>query len=727
MKKSKRILAILLSGIVLTITVIPARAADISSEKEEVVYVNLDTEGQVKDIYVVNIFGKGDVTDYGDYSTVKMLNTTDAIHTADDRITFSSTADRVYYEGKMKQTVIPWNISLKYFMDGKEYRAEEIAGKSGKLEIHMSVKENKACKGDYFDDYALQVTFTLDTEKAANIIAEDAAVANVGSDKQLVFTILPGKEKDITVTADVTDFEMAAVSINGIRLNLNAEVDEDELLDQIRELQDAIKELDDGSLELQDGVKELKDSVEDELQSGVDELTDGSIEMRDGARELKDGGTDLNSGALDMKTGTEELYSGAVSLDNGISEIESGLKTLDQNSETLTQGSARIKAALLEIQQKLAEGTISSDDIQTLVSTSAGIKAGIDEAYQGVKDIRAMTNVTAYEQIMTQNLVAAGALPEGASFSLSGLKDQNSAAIEGLGNLVSSMESAGEGEEESGGGTANEAVIAQLGSVIGLLQLNNANIDGICSYLAGIDAALAQLEAGEDGTGGLAALSAGYAAFDAKIQELAVSLNDMSASMAELKAGIDTLVSEYGKLDKGISEYTAGVSGARKGSSELKSGSTALVEGAGSLKSGSGSLYEGTRELLDGIVEFYDATGTLTNGTGDLDEGVQELLSGIISLYDGAGEMKDGTGKLREETDGMDQEIRDKIDELLDTISGGDGECVSFVSEKNTNVDNLQFVIQTQAIEIPEPEEEETVVEEKLNIWQKTLRLFGLY
>lgn len=790
MKRIKRVLPIVMSITLLMTSSLQVYAEETPSEKEEVIYINLKTDGQVKDIYAVNIFGEGDVTDYGDYSSVKMLNTTDPISQTGDRITFSSSTDRIYYEGKMNQTTIPWDISLRYFIDGKEYSAQDIAGKNGELEIRMSVKENKACKGTFFDDYALQASFTFDTEKVADIRTENATVANVGSDKQYTYTIMPGKEKDITITAEVTDFEMDAVAINGVRLNLDVEVDEDELLDKIKEFQDAIEELDDGSLEMKDGVTELKDSVEDDLQSGVDDLVDGADELRDGAVELKDGTLELQDGAKDMKAGTEELYDGAVSLDDGISEIESGLKKLSDNSSELTEGSAKVKAALLEIQTKLQQGTVSTEDLTELVNASAQVKQGISDAYAGVCQIEQMATVEAYEQVMTAQLIEVGVLQEGASFTLAGLKTQNQQMISALGGgqtytvtrmvtTTSESKSAEDGDNEeesilenntdeventtkngeesiSGNSVDNteemeeededieEEDNQQAGSftkycnpnarngvdystIIALLQMNNANIDGISTYLTNINQGLKVLEQGEDGHGGLKALNQSYAQFDTEIQNLALGLGDMASGMSELQKGIDMLVTEYDKLDKGINEYTKGVSSAKSGSGELKDGSSKLLEGADELKEGGNSLYDGVGELLDGVMEFYDATGTLKDGTGELDEGVQELLSAIITLYDGTGEMKDGTGELRDETKDMDQEIQDEIDELLETITGDDGEVVSYVSDQNTNVTSVQFVIQTEAIEMEEAEPVEEEVEENLTFWQKFLRLFGWY
>ena len=47
-----------------------------------------------------------------------------------------------------------------------------------------------------------------------------------------------------------------------------------------------------------------------------------------------------------------------------------------------------------------------------------------------------------------------------------------------------------------------------------------------------------------------------------------------------------------------------------------------------------------------------------------------------------------------------------------------------FVSEKNTNVESVQFVIQTEAIEVEEPAETEESAEEEPSLWQKFLNLF---
>ena len=96
-----------------------------NGQKEEVVYIMTDANGKADTVDVVNIFGKGNITDYGNYSSVKMLTAADTITQNGDTITFSTNKDKVYYQGTMNDAQIPWNISITYILDGKVRSAEE--------------------------------------------------------------------------------------------------------------------------------------------------------------------------------------------------------------------------------------------------------------------------------------------------------------------------------------------------------------------------------------------------------------------------------------------------------------------------------------------------------------------------------------------------------------------------------------------------------------------------
>ncbi len=763
-QNSKRILALSMAVCLPFMQVISAAAAPAASSelpsKQEVIYANLNTDGTLSETTVVNIWDRENsttITDYGNYSSVKNLTTTDEIEFSNGtvKIDTEKSNEKLYYEGSLNNAQLPWKFQLHYYMDGTEYSAEELAGKSGDLKITMSVRKNTACQGTFFDNYALQASFTLDTKLCRNIEAEGATAANVGSDKQLTYTILPGKETDITITAEVTDFEMDAVAINGIPLSLNVEVDDEELMSQVTELLEGIEQLDDGAGKLQDGISELQDGAESDLKSGVNELNDGASQLQDGASQLEDGGSAVKDGASELNDGAEALEKGLKTLNQGIEQIEGGLAALDSKSADLTNGSAQVKSALKQIQTALNAISASSESIEQLLSASAAIKQGISDITSGVTALEEGVSYQAYKNVMKQNGLDLDELKAGndaAMENLQVLEDKLSAtskqldtmkdaSTNGLTNIITTLKQAGIELDSTTSATLNAQIQAQIQALENqvealkaeltqqteqisdlqkLLQGNNANIQGIEQYLTTVNANIKELETGA------AALKESYNQFDQAIGTLANTLEDLLYQVSALTAAINTLSSQYETLDQGLNDYTDGVSAIVAGCKQVSAGAEELVYGSSELTNGSSALYNGTAELLTGISEFYQATGTLKDGTGQLDEGVAELLAGISALYDGSGELKDGTAQMRDETSGMDTEISDKIDELLATISGDNTDITSFVSDKNTNVEAVQFVIQTAAIEIPEEPEAEETVEEELSFWEKLLALFGL-
>ena len=75
------------------------------------------------------------------------------------------------------------------------------------------------------------------------------------------------------------------------------------------------------------------------------------------------------------------------------------------------------------------------------------------------------------------------------------------------------------------------------------------------------------------------------------------------------------------------------------------------------------------------------------------------MYDGVVSLCDGIDTMSDGTSEFYNQTSDLDVQVQNQIDEMIASISGEQTEVVSFVSDKNTNVDSVQFVIKTAAIE----------------------------
>ena len=649
MKTYNKIIAVAMAGAICGSTAFSSisLAATKSSEKEEVIYANLTSSGDIEKIYAVNIFEDKDIVDYGVYETVKNMNTMDKINYSNGKITIQNSEDKLYYQGIMKQnTEMPWTIKVRYKLDGVEYAPSELAGKSGKLEISISIKENKNCKKNFFENYALQTVVQLDTNLCENIKSDEATMANVGGLKQLTYTILPGNEKDIKITTDVTDFEMSEIQVNGINLNLGLDkdsIDTSSLTGELDKLKDAVNDLDDGANELNDGAKKLDD--------------------------------------------------GAVTLTDGIKTIQDGLDQLNSKSSSLTSGSSEVLSALKTIQSSLNNVSTSSKDLKQLSSASTSIKSGIDSLVKGLKTVDSSID-TYNSSLKKAGLNSASELAQKNKQALSALGITNtqrklySAYTSGGSQAVSAelakLAQAGDSEavelykQVSAGNTDAVTQYVQaagkLISVETLLKADASYIEGSSKLINGIDAQMSTSSSQTTLMSGAVSLQTNYKKFDASIQDLVSSLNNLMANMTQLKSGINKLTDNYATLDSGIKEYTS-------------------------------------------------AVNKITNGYSKVYEGALDLVSGTHSLYKGTTELTDGTGEFKGETSDLDSKVDDEVDSMIDNFAGGDFEVESFVSDKNTDVDSVQFVIKTEAIKKEEVKVEEEKTEE-LNFWQKLLNLF---
>ena len=551
-------MAVMMSAGSIGITGVNAYAADqkndTESKKEEVIYIMTDADGDVKNINAVNIFGKGKVTDYGDYSSVKMLNTTDKIKQNGDKVTFSSDKEKVYYQGTMNDTEIPWNIDITYTLDGKKITPEKIAGKSGALKMHITIDKNENCDSDFYDSSALMASLTLDTDNCENITADGATLANVGSSKQISYTVLPGKGLDAEITADVKDFEMDAVAINAVRMNLNVDIDDDELMDKVTQIMDAAKQLNDGAGTLSDG---------------TDSLTDGGSSLSDGASSLADGINSLDAGLETLK--------------NGVTDMQTALNTLDSQSSTLTGGSKEVLTALQIIQSQLANVSVDASQLEQLTSSSAAIKQGITNAYNGAEALQSNLSYAGYKSAMKANGLDIDQLQSGNASAINTISGQISELNNSIAQLKS-MPDYATNEVYQQQVAQMQSQISSLTQAVILLKSNSAALGGTEQYLNGVSQGTGEL------VSGLSQLNTNYEAFDSAIGQLSNTLSGLSGNVTALKNGIDQLTANYTKLDKGVNSYTEGVAAITKAYSKINSGTVSLTNGSKKLVNGSKSL-----------------------------------------------------------------------------------------------------------------------------------------
>ena len=893
-KKACRVTAFALCGVLLAGSVTPVYAADENTPKDENVYVNLNQDGSVDGIYVVNSYrldADTQVVDYGNYESVKNLTSDAEIQQQKGTVTVDAQAGEFFYQGNLQSKEIPWEISISYTLDGKEVSAEELAGKNGKLGISIHVGQNDQVDSEFFDNYLLQVTLTMDMERCSNLEAPGATAANVGTDKQLVYSILAGSEKDITVTADVLDFEMDAISFQGLPMNLDVDRELfslDDLHDKAGEVSNAADEFSDGAQDLEGGVNSLQEGVEglqsgaeslkegidsyadgakslgdgidtlqdgsNDLADGAQELVDGIVSLQDGANQLRDGYSGENgaaSGARKLADGVKELKAGSHQLSEGVSaliDMISGLGTnsagsLDQKAQEALNGAEELNAALGMFHIKIDTGNEGdsyftrmgtlSDSLEGIImniisylGSGMGSSAGngeeeatepvTDESITGSTDEETLLEEetsteeeSSTEETSTEEDASAegetsseaegeegtdetgqsgtedgnntgdaggdGSSSEGTESSGEESSSEGAGSTESTGDASSSEETGSSSEGSSpaatgsnetdstpeGGNSGSDTPSVESGSPDNVAEPKNeleSPADGSTAAVMktavrmGASVQTAALRSGKEanrvislsaGQGGDSPASMDFSFIIGKLIELKAGAdqllgayevaNTISASLgseetqaqlAQLKEGAAALDAGIGELEGATDALADGIGQLADGTSQLADGVSELVDGGNEFADGTKELADGVSDLADGVDVLNDASEALQDGSAQLADGTGELLDGTGDLADGVSDLKEGTDEFKDQAGDIDTQIDEEVDSVINDLSGSDFEQISFVSDRNANVELVQFVMQTEGIQIPE-ETDIPVEEEPMSFWQRLLALFG--
>ena len=893
-KKACRVTAFALCGVLISGSVTPVYAADENTPKDENVYVNLNQDGSVDGIYVVNSYrldADTQVVDYGNYESVKNLTSDAEIQQQKGTVTVDAQAGEFFYQGNLQSKEIPWEISISYTLDGKEVSAEELAGKNGKLGISIHVGQNDQVDSEFFDNYLLQVTLTMDMERCSNLEAPGATAANVGTDKQLVYSILAGSEKDITVTADVLDFEMDAISFQGLPMNLDVDRELfslDDLHDKAGEVSDAADEFSNGAQDLEGGVNSLQEGVEglqsgaeslkegidsyadgakslgdgidtlqdgsNDLADGAQELVDGIVSLQDGANQLRDGYSGENgaaSGARKLADGVKELKAGSHQLSEGVSaliDMISGLGTnsagsLDQKAQEALNGAEELNAALGMFHIKIDTGNEGdsyftrmgtlSDSLEGIImniisylGSGMGSSAGngeeeatepvTDESITGSTDEETLLEEetsteeeSSTEETSTEEDASAegetsseaegeegtdetgqsgtedgnntgdaggdGSSSEGTESSGEESSSEGAGSTESTGDASSSEETGSSSEGSSpaatgsnetdstpeGGNSGSDTPSVESGSPDNVAEPKNeleSPADGSTAAVMktavrmGASVQTAALRSGKEanrvislsaGQGGDSPASMDFSFIIGKLIELKAGAdqllgayevaNTISASLGseetqaqltQLKEGAAALDAGIGELEGATDALADGIGQLADGTSQLADGVSELVDGGNEFADGTKELADGVSDLADGVDVLNDASEALQDGSAQLADGTGELLDGTGDLADGVSDLKEGTDEFKDQAGDIDTQIDEEVDSVINDLSGSDFEQISFVSDRNANVELVQFVMQTEGIQIPE-ETDIPVEEEPMSFWQRLLALFG--
>lgn len=366
MKYKKKIIAILLTIVLISLNTATALAVDLNDSitKDENVYIILNSDGTVKkqivSCWVHSDDGLKGVEDISALKDITNVKSTVEPQIDGGRVLWNTDETDIYYNGTIEKQP-PISVAVEYTFDGKRMKAEDLIGKSGKLTINIklqnNLKETKMIEGKsrtIYTPLAATIVMDLPNDIFTQVKAEDAQIFTDSRHQIINYVTLPGiadnfdgimedaledfdsnLKEEFNITADVEDFEMpeiviaAATSLVDLKdININ---------DKVTELTEGIDELEEASKKIEDGVSLLSDKLDEfdgkmgELRNGYAKFDNAVKDVLAGTSQLVSGTDQLKNASLLLKTKvTDELIPGL----NGSEGIQNQLTEKMQVLET---------------------------------------------------------------------------------------------------------------------------------------------------------------------------------------------------------------------------------------------------------------------------------------------------------------------------------------------------------------------------------------------------------
>lgn len=542
-------------------------------DKEEVVYSRLNLDGTVESIFVVNSFDvhddKSTIIDYGRYQEV--INTTNHQEIDYDGIKAKIKdveAGRFFYHGELVgSTQLPWLLQIKYFLDNQEISPHDLGGKSGKLRIEITSKQNKNIDPVYFDNYLLNVTLNMDSKLATNIDAPDATIGNAGDLRTIVFTGLPKQDAKFVIKTEVTDFELAPIQIAALPFSMAIEMPD-------------ISEFTGGISQLQDGIAQLN--------FGASQLASGINTLNQNGGSLKAGANQLSSGASDLSFGMDQTANGSVQLTDGLRQYTGGVNELASGSQQLVDGSSQIKdginlmATSLNDYSSMLQLTPEQQAlVNSLVSALENLKTFLED------DLGSAVFLPIAESLKRDNVLALFPDLDTSNPDVDRLLNYMQAqatAIENSYNLLAPFQQ-----------SIKQELLPKIDSMISMIS----GISQIGQLISGVNELNNQYQLFHSG---LEQLADGLSQLDQNSGQLVSGSQELSSGLQQLNAGVSEFKSGVDQYSSGINQYTDGVSQLSSGANQLSSGTNQLEEGTSDIDS---LMAEKIEELMEDY-EFED-------------------------------------------------------------------------------------------------------------------------
>jgi len=375
-----------------------------AKEKSEVVTAHADASGKVISIEdavtLKGISGSGGgegmksaVRDKSDLTELTNKNGDEAFEIKEGYIFFQNLGGDISYEGKGGKE-LPVKLGVKYYLNGVEKSADEIARKKGRVRVEYRLENNAVCeiemdgetKRVHVPFVAISVVM-LDSGSYSNLKTTNCKLSSFNSEEVIMAYTMPGMKRNIDTMAidissdDVPESFSFEMDTEGFKLGFSTTIVTSNLLDEDIDLEE---------------LSEVEDSLAD-LKSAGKKLADGSDKLIDGIKEFDGYLGKYVDGVDSLDSGIKELAKGAGTLDKSKADVYDGAKGMSDSLTAYNEAYAEIKPmldAMLEtapddpkLQAVMQWYLAMGDQGVLLAEGSAELAEGVKEFNKGITSL----------------------------------------------------------------------------------------------------------------------------------------------------------------------------------------------------------------------------------------------------------------------------------------------------------------------------------------------------
>lgn len=331
--------------------------------KDESIYVRLEEDGKVNNVIVsehLYNFSDKKVLDKTNLFDIKNLNDNSKFSQNDNKLIWETSGNDIYYQGTYKKD-LPLSIEVKYYLNGKEQKVDDILGKKGSIKIVLKYKNNYKKKyningtlEDIYVPYMIITTSILNNVDNKNIKVTNGRVIDNGLSQVVIALSSPGLDESLNIN-DLKSMNEVEISYDTDNFELNP-IYSVATTDVFEE----------SNLNVFNEVNSLYNNI-NELQSNMDKIVNASKQLSDGSDAVNVGITELNNNVKTLVSkynyyrnqDIEELKRELNQIvDENIDDIISSFKLEEEISSVLKEHKKDIAKATIKNTQIVVEERI---------------------------------------------------------------------------------------------------------------------------------------------------------------------------------------------------------------------------------------------------------------------------------------------------------------------------------------------------------------------------------